>query len=39
MKDIKDVRIEINKIDKDMAALFEKRMNLSKEVALYKKVK
>ena len=37
MKDIKDVRIEINKIDKDMAELFEKRMDLSKEIALYKK--
>ena len=37
MKDIKDVRKEINQVDKDMAALFEKRMNLSKEIALYKK--
>ena len=37
MKDIKDLRKEINEIDKEMAALFEKRMGLAKEVALYKK--
>ena len=37
MKDIKDLRKEINEIDKEMADLFEKRMDLAKEVALYKK--
>ena len=36
-KDIKEIRQEINKIDKDMATLFEKRMNLVKDVAVYKK--
>ena len=36
-KDIKEIRQEINQIDKDMATLFEKRMNLVKDVAVYKK--
>lgn len=36
-KDIKDIRIEINQIDKEIASLFEKRMNFVKEVAFYKK--
>ena len=33
-KDIKEIRQEINQIDKDMATLFEKRMNLVKDVAV-----
>ena len=36
MKDIKDIRLEINDIDKQMAALFEKRMLLCQEIAAYK---
>lgn len=39
MKDIKEIRKEINQIDKEMASLFEARMKASKEVALYKKEK
>ena len=37
MEDIKDIREEINKIDKEMVSMFEKRMDLIKMVALYKK--
>ncbi len=37
MEDIKDIREEINKIDKEMVSMFEKRMDLIKKVALYKK--
>ncbi len=36
MKDIKEIREQINLIDKEMAKLFEKRMQLSKSVAEYK---
>ncbi|MGN1294957.1 MAG: chorismate mutase [Bacilli bacterium] len=36
-KDIKEIRQKINQIDKDIASLFEKRMNCVKEVASYKK--
>ena len=36
MDDIKTLREEINLIDKDMARLFEKRMAVSKKIAIYK---
>ena len=36
MKDLKEIRTKINKIDEQMAKLFEERMNASKEVASYK---
>ena len=36
MSELDDIRYKINKIDKEMAKLFEERMNLSKEVADYK---
>ena len=34
--ELKDIRNKINLIDKDMAKLFEERMNLAYEVAQYK---
>lgn len=37
MKDISEARNEINEIDKQMAELFQKRMEAVKDVALYKK--
>lgn len=37
MKDIKSSREKINSIDTQMAELFEKRMQIAKEIALYKK--
>ena len=37
MKDLKDIRVEINEIDSQLRDLFSRRMNLSKEVAEYKK--
>lgn len=36
MRDLKDIRTEINETDKKITELFEKRMDLSKEVAEYK---
>lgn len=39
MRDIKDIRKDIDNIDKDMKNLFFKRMELSKEVGIYKKDK
>lgn len=36
MADLKDIRNKINDIDKQMAKLFEERMNLGKQVADYK---
>lgn len=36
MKDIKEIRKDINVIDEEMAALFEKRMKLAKDIAQYK---
>ena len=36
MRDLKDVRADINETDRKIIELFEKRMNLSKEVANYK---
>ena len=35
--DLSQARQEIENIDRQMAALFEKRMNCSKHIALYKK--
>ncbi len=37
MRDIKEIRKDINKVDEEMRSLFIERMNLSKEVAEYKK--
>ena len=37
MKDIQSSRKEINQIDLQMAELFEKRMEICKDIALYKK--
>ena len=37
MRDINDIRQDINEVDEDLSKLFEKRMELSKEVAVYKK--
>ena len=37
MTKLEKARLEINEIDKEMAALFEKRMHLAKEVAEFKK--
>lgn len=39
MKDIKDLREEIDRIDREIARLYEERMLLMDEVALYKKKK
>lgn len=37
MKELEESRLEINKIDKQIIELFEKRMDVAKDVALYKK--
>lgn len=37
MKTIEELRLEINKIDEEMANLFNKRMEVAKNIALYKK--
>ena len=37
MKELKEIRKEIDSIDKEMASLFEKRMELVEDVAAYKK--
>ena len=37
MADLKDLRAKINEIDKEIASLFCKRMQISKEIALFKK--
>ena len=37
MKDLKEIRKEINQIDEEMLKLFEKRMDVVNDVALYKK--
>lgn len=37
MKDLKDARIELNSIDDELKTLFIKRMNIIKEIGLYKK--
>ena len=36
MRDLKELRVEIDRIDREMVALFEERMSISKEVAEYK---
>ena len=36
MRDLKELRVEIDRIDREMVALFEERMGISKEVAEYK---
>ena len=36
MSDLKEVRVKINEVDKQMAKLFEQRMNLAKQVAEFK---
>lgn len=36
MKDLNKIRLDINEIDKEMIKLFEKRMDLVKEVLNYK---
>lgn len=36
MKELKDIRVELDEIDQEMVALFEKRMTLSRQVAAYK---
>ena len=36
MSELDDCRVEINKIDKEMAKLFEERMTVSKKIAEYK---
>lgn len=36
MRNINEIRDDINEIDKEMAILFEKRMKLSKEIIDYK---
>ena len=37
MDKLQDARIQINEIDKEMAALFERRMQAAKSIAEYKK--
>ena len=37
MADLSDYRREIDELDKELVALFEKRMNVVKKVAQYKK--
>ena len=37
MKDLKDLREKLDKIDKDMAKLFEKRMGIIEDVRVWKK--
>ena len=37
MRDLKDIRVEIDKIDKQILSLFNQRMNLTDEVADYKR--
>ena len=36
MKDLNEIRLEINDIDKEMASLFEKRMNAVRQIGEYK---
>lgn len=36
MNNLEEIRLKINKIDENMASLFEERMMLSKEIAKYK---
>lgn len=36
MRDLSEIRVDIDKIDRQIVALFEKRMALTKQVAEYK---
>ena len=36
MRDLKELRVDIDRIDREMVALFEERMGIAKEVAEYK---
>ena len=36
MKDLSEIRVEIDKIDREMIDLFRRRMDCAKEVAAYK---
>ena len=37
MRDLKELRVEIDEIDKTMQSLFERRMGVASEIADYKK--
>lgn len=37
MKSLEECRIEIDRIDREMLRLFEERMDVAKDVAIYKK--
>ena len=37
MRDLKELRVEIDEIDKAMQSLFERRMSVASEIADYKK--
>ena len=37
MTDLKELRAQINHVDREMVSLFKRRMDISKQVALYKK--
>ena len=39
MNDLEQARAKISQIDKEMAALFEQRMNAAETIGLYKKEK
>ena len=36
MKELSAIRLELDSVDREIVALFEKRMNLAREVAAYK---
>lgn len=36
MKDLAELRLELDQLDREMVALFERRMGLSRQVAQYK---
>ena len=36
MKDLKEIRAEIDSVDKELVSLYEKRMSLTEQVADYK---
>ena len=36
MRDLREIRQELDQVDREMVRLFEKRMNLALEVAQYK---
>ena len=39
MKELSEIRLELDAVDRELIALFEKRMGLSREVAAYKLAK